>query len=155
MDVAVNGQGNGADRPLAVILAIAAVLMVLIAAGGYFEVAHRNTSLKVALAIEEVRKVKRQTRAYFQATGVLPADNKDLNLPASASMVYSNVVSVREVLSYTITVRDGAITLILGPDQSRLAGQWIRYSPVFSEGKLRWTCTSTVPGKYLPPKCQT
>jgi hypothetical protein len=155
MDIVADGKADGPDRTLAVVLAIAAVLIALVAAGVYFEVARRNSSLKVAFAIEEVRKVKRQTRAYLEATSAFPEGNKDLDLPEGAAKNYSDILSRPDVLSYTMMVQRGTITFIFGPDQGALAGRSIQYSPVFSEKKLRWTCASTVPNKHLPPKCRT
>ena len=155
MDIVVNGKADGPDRTLAVVLAIAAVLIALIAAGVYVEVARRNSSLKVALAIEEVRKVKRQTRAYFEANSAFPEGNKDLDLPEGAAKKYSDILSRPDVLSYTVHVQRGMITFVFGPDQGALAGESIRYVPAFPDGKLRWTCTSTLPNRYLSPKCRT
>jgi hypothetical protein len=153
MDNVANGKAGLPDRALTVVLAIVAGLMALIAAGVYVEVVDRQSSLKVALAIEEVRKVKRQARSYFKANGVFPT-NIDLGLSERATKNYSDVFSQPDVLRYSIAIQQGTITVQFGPDQGRLAGQSIRYTPVFTPKKLRWTCSSTVPAKYLPPKCQ-
>jgi hypothetical protein len=137
-----------------VVLAIAATLLALIAAGAYLEVTNRQSSQKVALAIDEAHTAMKQVRAYFEANGALPERNKDLDLPKKASKRYSGALSRHDVLSYTIYVQQGTIRLDFTSDQGALAGHSIRYSPELSEGTLHWICVSTLPGKYLPPGCQ-
>jgi type II secretory pathway pseudopilin PulG len=154
MDYLANGNGAVPDRALTVVLAITAGLMALIAAGVYLEVADRQSSLKVALAIEEVRNVTRQARSYVRANGAFPT-NAELGLPkTNATKSYSDVFSQPDVLRYSIAIDEGTITLQFGTDQGSLAGRSIRYYPVFTPEKVRWMCSSTVPAKYLPPKCR-
>jgi hypothetical protein len=154
MDHLANGNGAVPDRALTVVLAITAGLMALIAAGVYLEVADRQSSLKVALAIEEVRNVTRQARSYVRANGAFPT-NAELGLPkTNATKSYSDVFSQPDVLRYSIAIDEGTITLQFGTDQGSLAGRSIRYYPVFTPEKVRWMCSSTVPAKYLPPKCR-
>jgi hypothetical protein len=139
---------------LRVVLSIAAGLMAFIAAGVYFEVSERQSALKVGLAIEEVRNVTRQARSYVRANGAFPT-NAELGLPkTNATKSYSDVFSQPDVLRYSIAIDEGTVTLQFGTDQGSLAGHSIRYYPVFTPEKVRWMCSSTVPAKYLPPKCR-
>ena len=154
MDHVADGNRAVPDRALTVVLAIAAGLMALIAAGVYLEVSERQSSLKVALAIEEVRNVTRQARAYVRANGAFPT-NAQLGLPKiNATKSYSGVFSQPDVLRYSIGIQEGTVSLQFGPDQGSLAGLSIHYYPVFTPEKVRWKCSSTVPARYLPPKCR-
>jgi hypothetical protein len=154
MDHVANGNRTVPDRALAVVLAIAAALMGLIAAGVYLEVSERQSSLKVALAIEEVRNVTRQARSYVRANGGFPT-NAQLGLPKiNATKSYSDVFSQPDLLRYSIGIQEGTVSLQFGPDQGSLAGLSIHYYPVFTPEKVRWKCSSTVPARYLPPKCR-
>jgi hypothetical protein len=148
-------MANRRNRTLVVVLAIAATLLALIAAGAYLEVTHRQSSQKVALAIEEAHTAMKQVHAYFEANGALPERNKDLDLPKKVAKRYSGAVSRHDVLSYTVYVQQGKIRFDFTSDQGALAGYSILYSPESSEGTLHWTCVSTLPGKYLPPGCQS
>lgn len=136
------------------VLATAATVIALIAAGAYIEVADRQFSRKVAVAIDDVQKAKKQVRDYFEVNGTLPEGNKDLDLSKKAAKRYSGAVSRHDLLSYTIYVQHGVITLVFTSDQGALAGHSIRYSPALSEGRLDWICLSTLPGEYLPPQCR-
>jgi hypothetical protein len=89
----------------------------------------------------------------LKANGAFPG-NADLGLSENVAKNYSDVFSQPDVLRYSISTQQGVILLKFGPDQGRLAGHSIRYSPVSTPERLRWTCSSTVPAKYLPPKCR-
>jgi hypothetical protein len=154
MDHVADGNRTVPDRALTVVLGIAAALTGLIAAGIYLEVSERQSSLKVALAIEEVRNVTRQARAYVRANGSFPT-NAQLGLPKiNATKSYSGVFSQPDVLRYSIGIQEGTVSLQFGPDQGSLAGLSIHYYPVSTPEKVRWKCSSTVPARYLPPKCR-
>ena len=153
MDSMVDAKGAGSGRATAIVFGAAGLLVAAVAWYAYLEVAHRNAALKVGLAIEEIRKVKRLGRAYYQAHGALPPTNAALQLDDRGAKPYSNVLAQPDVLAYSIDVREGKITLVFGPDQGSLSGQSIVYSPAFPEGKLRWFCTGTIPQEYLPARC--
>lgn len=80
-------------------------------------------------------------------TGRLPPNNQSAGLPAGASIIGKYVASVG--------ITAGLVTVVYGNEaNANIATQTLQLSPLQDEGALRWTCTSAMPGKYLPTSCR-
>jgi type IV pilus assembly protein PilA len=80
-------------------------------------------------------------------TGRLPPNNRSAGLPPPASIVGKYVASVG--------ITPGLVTVVYGNEaNAHIATQTLLLTPVPGEGSLVWSCTSAMPGKYLPTSCR-
>jgi len=91
--------------------------------------------------------LKIQVADVFADTGVLAgiASGAD-GIPAANTVVGKYVTGV--------AVADGVITVTYGGDANANLNQPLTIAPVDNGGSLSWTCSSTLPAKYLPSACR-
>ena len=91
--------------------------------------------------------LKIQVADVFADTGVLAgiASGAD-GIPAADTVVGKYVTGV--------AVADGVITVTYGGDANANLNQPLTIAPVDNGGSLSWTCSSTLPAKYLPSACR-
>jgi type IV pilus assembly protein PilA len=82
-------------------------------------------------------------------TGRFPPSNLSAGLPSATSISGKYVSSV--------TVASGKIVIAYsnGETNTNLKSQTLNLSPVDNGGSIGWTCSSTMPGRYLPTACRT
>jgi len=105
---------------------------------------------KVSEGISLASAAKLAVAETNDATGTMPGDNTAAGLPAAASIVGNNVVSVTVGGSGLITI------LYRGSLGGTANDTNITLSPDTSEpGSMVWDCTGgSTPGKYRPANCR-
>ena len=87
---------------------------------------------------------------FISNTGQLPKNNASAGLPSPGSITGSYVSKVN--------VTDGLITVSYGglkANSNLTASTTLQLSPITAGGgSVKWTCKSTMPGKYLPSSCR-
>ena len=88
---------------------------------------------------------------FISNTGRLPPNNASAGLAKDTSITGSYVSQVN--------VTGGLITVSFGGPKANsnlTASTTLQLSPIFtnSSGSVKWTCKSTMPGKYLPSSCR-
>ena len=89
---------------------------------------------------------------YFSNRGSAPANNASAGLASSTSITGKFVGTVNVAAGkITATYSSGAPFRA----NTKISGQTLVFSPVFSAGSTVWTCSSAMPTKYLPVICRT
>jgi len=97
---------------------------------------------------------------YYQNKGKIPTDNADAGVAAPASIGGNYVVSVTVNSTGVITAKmgDGVTAGYGAKANTKVAGQTLDLSPVFSSGSVAWSCkagaTNGLTSKYLPSSCR-
>jgi len=89
---------------------------------------------------------------YFSNRGSAPSNNASAGLASSTSITGKFVG--------TVNVAAGKITATYSSGSpyranSKIGGQTLVFSPIFSAGSTVWTCSSAMATKYLPVICRT
>ena len=130
-------------------LFVAGLLWVIFSGSG-----DREGRVKAALAIANIGKAQDAIASYYKEHNALPADNNALRLPDKQEKPYLTVFEEHDILSYSINVANGAITLTFSDKQEPLSGKTLIFVPQISNGKLDWSCdTGSVEAIYRPPQC--
>ena len=89
---------------------------------------------------------------FYSNTGTAPGSNASAGLASDTSIIGKFVDDVK--------VSGGKITATFSSTSpyranAKIGGQTLTFSPSFTGGSTKWTCSSAIPEKYLPVICRT
>jgi len=89
---------------------------------------------------------------YFSNTGAAPSTNASAGLASDTSIIGKFVDDV--------SVASGKITATFSSSSpfranNKINGTTLTFSPTFTGGSTKWTCSSAIPEKYLPVICRS
>ncbi|MGX2029164.1 MULTISPECIES: pilin [Methylocaldum] len=101
---------------------------------------------KISEALGQADMAKNTVAEYRQTQNSFPADNPAAGLATAASFASRYVTS--------LTVQNGVITVAVNPTATGTTGNVIMTPTVGDAGQVNWTCTGSIPKKYLPSSCR-
>ena len=147
---------------LVMVLAALGILALMVIPG--LQEATVKRQVKDAMALADI--ARKGVQVAYSTTGEMPADNAAAGIPPAAKIVGNLVTS--------ITVQNGAATLVFGNNASRvLEGRKLTLRPAVMTGQalvpIAWVCHAAkvpggmdvkgqditdIPDKYLPLECR-
>lgn len=126
---------------LMIVVAIIGILAAIAipAYQDYTKRAHVSEGLSLASG------AKAAVTEYYSSQGTMPTSNSMAGIAKAASIKGNAVNSVTVGASGKITVAMNA---------TKVANGNVVLTPTNADGSVKWTCTGTIPSKFLPSNCR-